>query len=229
MKGAAKTMGDLRLAIYDFDGTLYHGDALVDFWLFDLRRRPAALRHLPRQAGAVLMWRLGLISVEAAKEALLAPLCGMSGPQLAERVRWFWRETGLKRIPRWVPGALRQDRARGLTPLCISASPDFLLAGALSRLGFEHWICTETAFAKGVPKLHRRRGKRRLWILGLNCRGRQKPLRLLRWSRRERVRPDIEKVVSDRPEELILFPSARHTYLVRGGRPPLPVHPASLM
>ena len=46
--------------VYDFDGTIYDGDATVGFVLYTLRRHPLAmLRSLPGQASAVVSYLAG--------------------------------------------------------------------------------------------------------------------------------------------------------------------------
>ena len=40
--------------IYDFDGTLYHGDSTMDFLKYSFKKHPSLLRFLPAMGLAAL-------------------------------------------------------------------------------------------------------------------------------------------------------------------------------
>jgi phosphatidylglycerophosphatase C len=202
-----KGMGKKRLSVYDFDGTLYNGDSLVDFWKYTLQRKPSIILFLPYQLIAVLLWKLGIFSTEKAKEAFLSFLNLFSEDQLALWVLRFWKEEGQRKIFTWVYETLKQDRADGLWPICISASPDFLLPPVLVGLGFEDWIWTRFEHNDG----------RRKRLLSRNCKGEQKLRRLIEWQRQHSIVSSIHKVVSDSPDDLSAFAMARTRYRIIKG------------
>jgi len=39
----------LRLSLYDFDGTIYNGDSLIDFWKYTIRKKTLGLLFVPYQ------------------------------------------------------------------------------------------------------------------------------------------------------------------------------------
>jgi len=201
-------MTQKQLCIYDFDGTLYNGDSLVDFWKYTMKRNPSILLFLPYQLIYVILWKLGILSTERAKEVFLCFLNLFSEDKLALWVLRFWKEKGQQRIFSWVHEALKQDRAAGLWPICISASPDFLLSPFLASLGFEHWICTQFERAAG----------RRNRILGSNCKGEQKLHRLIEWQKQHSIVSNIHKVVSDSADDLSVFAIARARYRIIKGK-----------
>ncbi len=198
-----------QLSIYDFDGTLYNGDSFVDFWKYTLQRKPSVLLFLPYQLISVLLWKLGILSTEKAKEAFLSFINLLSDEQLSLWVLRFWKEQGQRKIFAWVHEALEQDKADGLWLICISASPDFLLSPFLASLGFEHWICTQFEHSVG----------RRNRILGRNCKGEQKLHRLIEWQKQHSIVPSIYKVVSDSADDLSVFAMARARYRIIKGKP----------
>lgn len=198
-----------QLSIYDFDGTLYNGDSLVDFWMYTLQRKPSVILFLPYQVISVLLWKLGILSTERAKEAFLCFLNLFSEDKLALWVLRFWKDRGQQKIFTWVHEALKQDKAAELWPICISASPDFLLSPFLVSLGFDNWICTQFEHAAG----------RRNLILGRNCKGEQKLHRLIEWQKQHSIVPSIHKVVSDSADDLSVFAMARAGYRIIKGKP----------
>ena len=197
-----------QLCIYDFDGTLYNGDSLVDFWKYTLRWKPCIIFFLPYQVISVILWKLGILSTERAKEAFLCFINLISDDQLALWVPRFWKEKGQHKIFTWVHEALKRDKADGRWPICISASPDFLLSPLLIRLGFKHWICTQFEHAVG----------RRNRILGRNCKGEQKLHRLMEWRKKNSIDLIIHKIVSDSADDLSVFATARVRYRIIKGK-----------
>ncbi len=198
-----------RLCIYDFDGTLYNGDSLVDFWKYTLQRKPSTILFLPYQLVSVLLWKTGVLSTERTKEMFLSFLNLFSEDQLANWVLRFWKEEGQRKVFPWVYEALEKDRADGLWPICISASPDFLLSPLLVSLGFEHWICSQ--FEHAARRFNRLRSR--------NCKGEEKYHRLMKWQEQHSFVSSIHKVVSDSADDLSVFAMARARYRIIKGKP----------
>lgn len=103
---------------YDFDKTIYDGDSSLDFYFYCLRRRSAIIRYLPRQAGGILLYLLGLRDGARMKSAAFSFLAGLEDPEgMAEA---FWADR-VGRIMPWYDGRKRPD------DIIASASPEFLL------------------------------------------------------------------------------------------------------
>ena len=202
-------MESIGLCLYDFDGTLYDGDSLIDFWRFTLRHRPSAIFLLPYQLVSVLLWKAGVIPAGRAKEAFLASLSLIPENQLGCWVERFWIEHGRRRIFDWVTSALERDKGKGNLRICISASPEFLLVPMLSSLGFDHWIGTQIEYRSGRP----------VRLRGRNCKGQEKARRLEEWQERQPFASSIHSIVSDSPVDLEVFCVARTKYrVIRGKR-----------
>jgi HAD superfamily phosphoserine phosphatase-like hydrolase len=181
-----------RIAIYDFDGTLYGGETLRDFYLFSANRNPLLyLCMLPYFGALFLLKRCGMISERTFKERSLAFLGRKINMRAVEK---FWRKRN-KRIFPWVKRELERDKRAKFTRICISASPDPLIRHTvINRLGFSSLIATRLNIADNRK------------MDGENCKGEEKVRRFRRWLAENRIRQyEVVKVVSDSSSDLPLY------------------------
>lgn len=183
-------MSGTTIDVYDFDQTIYDGDASRDFLLFCLRTQPGVWRDAPRQAWAAGLFALGRLSRDRFKERSFAVLRRLKDP--AAVVDEFWRRHRHK-LASWYTA---QHQA---ADVIISASPEFLLAPVIAPLGGV-LLGTRMDPATGL-------------IDGQNCRGEEKVRRL------RAVRPDavVDRAYSDSLTDLPILRLARRPYLVRNG------------
>ena len=78
------------LSIYDFDGTIYNGDSLIDFWIFTMRQYPRALLFLPYQIILSILFLVKIKSPKKLKEAFLLPLNFLDDHQQQLLLKRFW-------------------------------------------------------------------------------------------------------------------------------------------
>ncbi len=176
--------------VYDFDRTLYPGDASLDFWRWCLRRHPRTLCHLPAQTFAFGLWCVGLWGRTRLKAAFFAFLRAVPDPEAV--VRSFWDAS---RMPApWYP-PLRRD-----TDIIISASPAFLLRAC-------PWLPEGSVII--ATEMDVRTGR----IQGRNCRGAEK----VRRFRECFPEASIERFCSDSLSDAPLAALAARPCLVRGG------------
>lgn len=183
-------MSGTSIDVYDFDETIYDGDASRDFLLFCLRTQPGAWRDVPRQAWAAGLFALGRLPRDRFKERCFAVLRRLHDP--AAVVDEFWRHHRHK-LASWYTAQ------RQAADVIISASPEFLLAPVIAELG-------------GVLLGTRMDPKTGL-IDGHNCRGEEKVRRL------RIVQPDavVDRAYSDSLGDLPILRLARRPYIVRKG------------
>lgn len=178
--------------VYDFDHTIYPGDSTLDFWKFCVRRYPSALLSLPGAALSGALFKARLCSREAFKARFYCFLRHI--PDVKDQADAFWREN-LSRICPWYLAQRRED------DLIISASPEFLILPACAALGVQ-------AIASPVSP---ETGE----LLGPNCRGEEKAIRL------RRAFPDepVEGFWSDSRSDAPLARLAGRAFLVKNGTP----------
>ncbi len=178
--------------VYDFDGTVYRGDSTVDFYLFSVKRHPAALRHVP----AVCLWALkkkcGKCTTREWKEVFFRFLADI--PDLQAELRLFWERHFCKIYP-WYHAQKRPD------DVFISASPEFLLAIPAEKLGIGRLIAS---------RVDEKTGR----FDGENCKGAEKV------SRFRALYPDaqIERFYSDTHSDLPMARLAEKAYLCKKGQ-----------
>lgn len=178
--------------VYDFDHTIYDGDASIDFYLFCLQRRPALLRYLPLQLWHATLYVLRLESRTIFKGHYFMFLRGLNDP--TSYVDRFWA-THYRNIRPWYQSI---DHSRDVI---ISASPSFLLAPAVRKMKALALIATE---------LDTKTGK----LVGENCRGTEKARRLRETFPKE----VINKAYSDSLSDLPILSLATEAYIVKGNQ-----------
>jgi len=180
------------MKVYDFDKTIYRGDATVDFMLFALRRHPRGLLAVPGALGHGLLYFLGLESKVAFKEAYFGFLKYVEN--IGTDLERFWDE----REDRMAAFYLAQ---REPADVIVTASPEFLIGPMAARLGVERLIGSVVDEATGKYS-------------GRPCSGREKVERF------EAVYPGavIHAFYSDSLRDAPLAQKAARAYHVKGER-----------
>lgn len=178
--------------VYDFDGTIYNGDSSVDFFLYVLRKKPAALFTVPKQLWGFGLYALKKIDKTTLKEYYFSFLSAVDAEKLAES---FWDERE-GRIYDWYLKQQRED------DMIISASPEFLLRPICSRLGISRLIASRVDSKSGR-------------FQGKNCHDAEKPKRL----EAEYGLTKVDAFYSDSLSDLPMAQIAERAYMVKNGVP----------
>ena len=133
--------------VYDFDKTIYNGDATVHFYFYSIRRHPRVLLRLPALLWYAAKFMLGIYEKTQFKEKFYTFLKDI--PDIDKDVAAFW-ETHEKNIKGF-------HKKGGLV---ISASPEFLLAP----------ICEKLDMSLLASRVDKHTGK----YTGKNCHGKEK-------------------------------------------------------
>ncbi|MDR0319801.1 MAG: haloacid dehalogenase-like hydrolase [Rickettsiales bacterium] len=133
----------MKIVLFDFDGTLSARDANAEFYKYTFFRSFRQFLFLPWLiAGAVgkLLNPNGKWCREAMRRYLTP---GMARKYAAG----FIKEHRRNRFG-WAAEKIAEEKARGATVVCISASPDFLLPPLVADLGFDAVISSVMDKAK---------------------------------------------------------------------------------
>lgn len=118
--------------VYDFDGTIYKKDSSVELYKFVIKKNPIILfQCLPRQAWAILKYKLKLLTKEQMKEIYFSFLKYTS----EEKIDLFV-EKEMANINSWYIEKKKD------TDIIISASPQFLVEKFAKKLGIQSVIAT---------------------------------------------------------------------------------------
>ena len=174
---------------YDFDKTIYNGDATIDFYLYCLKNKKTIISLLPVQILGMVLYKLKIKEKEYFKEKFFSFLKKV--PNIDLYVENFWKENKSK-IKKWY---LEQKES---TDVIISASPEFLLQPIAKELNVN-------LIATLVDK---KTGK----FLSYNCYGKEKVKRY----KQEYKNKKISKFYSDSLSDLPMMKIAKKAYIVKG-------------
>ncbi len=175
--------------IYDFDHTIYDGDASLDFIIYCLKNNPRLWKYLPLMFYTLALYVIGIAARKRLKESAFSFLKDIK--DIDTEVAAFW-DAHRRKIKKFYID-LRADN-----DIIVSASPEFLLEPIVSSLGAK-LIATKMNKASGV-------------IIGENCRGVEKVSRL-----NERY-PElvVASVYSDSLSDAPLIELGKKGYMVSG-------------
>jgi HAD superfamily hydrolase (TIGR01490 family) len=166
----ALTAASTVLAVFDLDGTISRGDTLLPFLRFFAGTR-GFLLGLVRALPALVGFTLGLISRDAAKEAVLrAFLGGIHRMELQGRGEAFARERLPVMVRREAQERLAWHKARGHRCVLLTASVDVYVEPWARALGFDDVLATRLQYDESGRFTGR--------FDGDNCRGEAKLRRL---------------------------------------------------
>lgn len=121
------------MRVLDFDGTVYKGASLLDFYLFTIRTDPRVLRFLPVALRYALLYRMGRVTLDQMDGAMrtighryLLLLHSKPGFDLEDAVSRFW-DGHMDRIMDWY--SPRED------DVVLTGSFDVVVGEACRRLG----------------------------------------------------------------------------------------------
>jgi len=117
--------------VYDFDKTIFAEDSTVAFYFFEIRRHPALLRYAPRQLYGFAGYFLRLRNITETKKYFYRYLQGIE--DVDSELKLFW-DRNIDKVYDWYRKQKRED------DLIISASADWLVKEAMSRLGVKNVI-----------------------------------------------------------------------------------------
>lgn len=174
--------------VYDFDHTIYDGDASLDFIIYCLTGNYRLWKYLPSMALVLVLYITGKADRKKVKETGFVFLNDIDNPD--ELVDDFW-VSHKKKIKKLYTSRKKDD------DVVISASPEFLLGP----------IALSQGFGLIATKMNKNTGR----ITGNNCRGNEKVERF----RKEYPEYDIGDVYTDSMSDAPLINIAHKGYMVK--------------
>ncbi len=196
----------MRVALFDFDGTLCPGDSIVPFLRFCVAQGIAPRTQWLRGAAGYLAQRIHLTSVSKAKAMTLSFIAGREQREMDDLARQFIRERILTRCR---PEGLREIdslRTAGVHIAVVSASPDVYMRVLPEFIPIDTVLATPCY----VDEQGRYTGR-----IGVNCRGDEKVRRVLdAWPEK----PEITVAYGDSRNDLAMLSIAERAVLVNSGK-----------
>ena len=182
---------EMKISIYDFDGTIYTKDSSIEYAIYCLKLQPWRILYALVFITIFLLYKLSLVSKETAKSWLFRIMIDDQ-----KKISGFWSTNILYFVPSTLD-AMKEDIEKGYKIVIITSSPRFLVSGALLLIEREaELIATETM--KGKPYI----------FTSKNCFGKEKVNRFNEWVKASNLlfeKVEIERVVSDSSEDEPLY------------------------
>jgi len=188
-----------EIAVFDFDGTLYSRDSLLDFCRYYYQKKPLRLWRIALQLSALVGWKCGRLNTSEFKHRFLTFLGNDSKHEVERMAENFW--SAPRAFNYKVVESLRRCQATPCFTVVASASPDLFILPACNILGVDEVVGTELTFINGRYSLEK------------NCRGDEK-------LRRIKVRfpsSPIREAYSDNLDDLRLLQIAGKGFVVKKG------------
>ena len=161
------------MAAFDLDGTLTRRDTLLPF-LLQVAGVTSTARALVLEAPTLILTALGRRSRHEAKERLLVRLLhGRDVVQLEPAAELFAAHAERHLLREWARDRIAWHRTQGHEVIIVTASPELYVSALGRRLGVDAVLGTRLA----VDADGRLTGR----LLGANCRGPEKVVRLQDW------------------------------------------------
>lgn len=191
-----------QIAVFDFDGTLYKKDTMIQFCLFIYKRYPFRLRYASIQILGAVMYLFKSITIEHFKTLFLSFLLGMSEEKVQQELELFWASRFPKHFHPNVLQRLKELQDKNIACVCISASPDWMIQNACDHLGITQVL------GSSVIEIEDK------WVWRFNCRGKKKVAFL------ENALPNavVVEAYSDNQDDHYLLEKAERGFKVQKGK-----------
>ncbi|MBC8061482.1 MAG: HAD-IB family hydrolase [Clostridiaceae bacterium] len=196
-----------RLAIFDIDFTLTKKETLVEFYKFVIRKKPSLLRHMPRSLYAGILYIFKVYDLRKAKEKFISFIDTVEEKELESIIKEFYEKVLSKILYEDSMEMIRKLKKDGCKIILISASSEFYLKEFYNIKEVDKIIGTRYEFASNGTK-----GR----IIGLNCKGDEKVIRLKEYIKQEKLQIDFKEsfMFSDSLSDAPLFKLVGHPYLI---------------
>jgi len=188
-----------KLALFDFDGTLYKYDSILSFCFFYYQKKPQRIWRFIKQVFSWLLWKFKRINTSEFKSRFICFIEGDTQIEVERMARLFWENN--TSFNSAVLLELKRCQVENLCPVVVSASPDLFILPACEKLGIQHVVST-------TLRIHEDG-----YTLGTNCRGSEKTIRLRAVFPTQR----IVSAYSDNTDDLPLLQASEQGYLVKNG------------
>lgn len=191
-----------QIAVFDFDGTLYKKDTMIQFCLFIYKRYPFRLRYASIQILGAVMYLFKSITIEHFKTLFLSYLLGMSEEKVQQELKLFWASRFPKHFHPALLERLKELQEKDIACVCISASPDWMIQNACDHLGITQVL------GSSVIEIEDK------WVWRFNCRGKKKVAFL------ENALPNaiVVEAYSDNHDDHYLLEKAERGFKVQKGK-----------
>jgi len=190
----------MKIAIYDFDGTLYRKKTMNEFSKFYFKKHPAKFIYILIQFYAKFLYSIKLIGRKRFKEIYLSFFEKIKPADLKDLIKEFWEREYPVNFRSELLRQIEKLRIQNVKILCVSSTPEIFIKGISNRIFLDKVIAT-----KFVQK------EKKYVIEGEDCRGSEKIRRI-----KEEFDLNNSSVIvaySDNLDDLPLIQMAKHSFM----------------
>ena len=156
-----------KIAVFDFDHTLFKQDSLIAFCLYIYRRYPWRALYGIVQLVGLFLHRLGILSTRQFKNLFIGYLIAIPKKKVDRLVNDFWTQHLNAGFNKELLELIGQHKEK-IEIVCVSASPQFMFTLLMKHL-LQIDVCISTPTTYSYCRYR---------ICGQNCRGSEKIKRL---------------------------------------------------
>lgn len=186
-----------KIVVFDFDGTVYSGDSLIDFCLFYYQKKPLRIWYVIIQALSFISWKTRRITTTQFKSIFVGFLRADSEAEILRIAHLFWLKNRKFKVQ--ILNEFYRWKKEDVVLTIVSASPYLFLQPIAAQLGADVILATAL-----IP------AKNRHLILE-NCRGEIKIKRLTNYFGAYQ----LLAAYSDNEDDIPLLKMAHAGYFVK--------------
>jgi phosphatidylglycerophosphatase C len=186
-----------KIVVFDFDGTLYSGDSLIDLCLFYYQKKPLRIWYVIIQALSFIRWKTHRITTTQFKSIFVGFLRADSETEILRIAHLFWLKN--RKFKLQILNEFYQWKKEDVVLTIVSASPDLFLQPIAAKLGADVIIATAL-----IPSKNRH-------LILENCRGEIKIKRLTNYFGAYQ----LLAAYSDNEDDIPLLKMAHAGYFVK--------------
>lgn len=196
-------MNIIKIALFDVDKTLIHGDSMFDLLIYTIKKKPYLVFYLPILFIKLLAYKTKIIDITKAKESMFYPLNYLYEDELKD----FYNTILKPKIYKDALAKIKELKSKGYYILLISASPECYLKYFKDDDFADNVIGTKLEFMnnKFINK-----------ISGFNCKGEEKVSRINKFLEEHNLIIDKDNSIaySDSLSDVPMFNLVNKAYLI---------------
>jgi len=173
----------IRLAIFDVDYTITKKETLIQFFKYMIKKDYKNIRYIPRALFSGALYGVKFYKEKQVKESFLKFIENKKEEELQEIAKGFYNDVLSKIVYKDAIDKIKELKALGYEIYLISASPEFYLNEFYNIKEVSQIIGTRYVFEDGIFIRQ---------MLGENCKGHEKVIRLKEYIKENNIKVDYE-------------------------------------
>lgn len=194
---------EIKVLVFDLNGTFYRKSSKSEFYKFILKKRPARIKYLAQMLYFQVLSSLNIIPKTKFKENFFIYLNDFPPAKVEEFAREYWEEEYPKNFNQNLKNRFDAAKRQGFKIMCITGGIELYVKPLFDLYPIDALIGTQVDYTEG-----------KYIIKGLACKNQEKVDRLNEHFNGQSYR--LVEAYSDSKEEILDV--AEHAFLLKNGR-----------